>query len=211
MDPSQLLQGSPTVKPKDGGEVGTVIVESGLANMEIETFSKEESRRVRRNNIGNALTNTLRQDVHISLNQVNAGTQLLQAAIIISEIPANLILQRLGPRVWLTTLLAVWGTVTLTQAWITNVHSFYATRFLLGLFEGGFIPGAQYILALFYKSDELALRTAIFYIGNYAAAGTGSLIAAGILKLDGKANLAGWRWLFINALPVRTNTKFTQS
>lgn len=150
-----------------------------------------------RSNLANALTNTLRQDLDLSLAQINTGAQLLQAGIIIAEIPANIILQRLGPRVWLTFLLATWGTVTLTQAFMTNVHSFYATRFLLGVFEGGYIPGSQYVMALFYKSDELALRTAIFYIGNYAATGTGSLIAAGILEMHGIVNLSGWRWLFI--------------
>ncbi|KAJ3474129.1 hypothetical protein NLG97_g9977 [Lecanicillium saksenae] len=148
-------------------------------------------------NIGNALTNSLKEDLSLSLGQVNVGTQIFQVGIIVSEIPANIILQKLGARVWLTALLAIWGTITLAQAWMTNVHSFYGTRFLLGLFEGGFIPGSQYVLALFYKSDELALRTAIFYTGNYAAAGTGSLIAAGILKMDGTSNLAGWQWIFI--------------
>ncbi|TQV96652.1 hypothetical protein V2A60_002962 [Cordyceps javanica] len=184
----------------------------------LETITKEEEKRVRRkldlyllpalvlgflalqfdrSNMANALTNTIRADLGLSLSQVNAGSQILQAGIVVSEIPANVILQRLGARVWLATLLAVWGTITLTQAWMTSVPAFYATRFLLGLFEGGFIPGAQYVLALFYRADELALRTANFYAGNYAATGTGSLIAAGLLELHGTAGLSGWRWLFI--------------
>ncbi|KAJ6788649.1 hypothetical protein PWT90_06957 [Aphanocladium album] len=182
------------------------------------TISEEDERRIRRkldfyllpilvlgfialqfdrSNISNALTNTFQKDLGISLGQVNAGSQIFQAGILVSEIPANIVLQKLGARVWLMTLLAIWGTITLTQAWMTNVRSFYTTRFLLGFFEGGFIPGSQYVLALFYKSDELALRTAIFYFGNYAATGTGSLLAAGILKMDGTSSLSGWRWLFI--------------
>lgn len=151
-----------------------------------------------RSNIGNALTSTFKEDLSLTLAQVNTGTQLLQVGIIVAEIPANILLQRIGPRVWLAALLLLWGTVTLTQAWMTDVHSFMATRFLLGLLEGGFVPGSQYILALFYRSDELALRTAIFYIGNYAATGTGSLIAAGILRMDGLSRMAGWQWLYIS-------------
>ncbi|KAI8715230.1 MFS domain-containing protein [Fusarium sp. LHS14.1] len=150
-----------------------------------------------RTNIGNAITDTLTQDLGITNNQVNVGNQLMFAGIVIAEIPSNLILQRLGAPVWLTLQVAIWGTIALSQAWCTNVHSFYATRFLLGMFEGGYIPGSQYMLALFYKKNELALRTSVFYFGNYSAAATGSLIAAGILQLGGKGGLAGWQWLFV--------------
>jgi len=102
-----------------------------------------------------------------------------------------------GAPKWITLQIILWGLIALFQAFITNQSSYYATRFLLGMFEAGFIPGAQFMLGTFYKRQELAIRTSIFYIGNYFAAGTGSLMAAGILKLDGKCSLAGWQWLFI--------------
>ncbi|KAL2811059.1 vitamin H transporter [Aspergillus granulosus] len=150
-----------------------------------------------RSNISNALTDTITDDLNISSDQVNFGSQLMLIGIVIAEIPSNLILQKLGASVWLTFQMLVWGTIALTQSWCTNVHSFYATRFLLGLFEGGYIPGAQYMLALFYTRKELARRTAIFYFGNYSATATGSLIAAGILKMAGIQGLSGWQWLFM--------------
>ncbi|KAL3470741.1 major facilitator superfamily domain-containing protein [Aspergillus californicus] len=149
-----------------------------------------------RSNISNALTDTITEDLHITSDQVSAGSQIMAAGVVVAEIPSN-ILQRFGASVWLTGLIAVWGTISLTQAFVTNINSFYATRFLLGLSEGGYIPGAQYLLALFYKPDELAMRTAIFYFGNYFATATGSLIAAGILQMAGIHELGGWRWLFI--------------
>lgn len=151
-----------------------------------------------RSNISNALTDTITTDLGITTDQVSSGSQLLAAGIVIAEIPSNLILQKLGASVWLTFLLCIWGTISLTQAYVTNIHGFYATRFLLGMSEGGYIPGAQYVLALFYKEDELAMRTAIFYFGNYFSTATGSLIAAGILKMGGIHGLAGWQWLFIS-------------
>ncbi|KAL0933721.1 alternative sulfate transporter [Colletotrichum truncatum] len=150
-----------------------------------------------RSNISNALTDTLTTDLKISKDDVNLGDQLMMAGIIIAEIPSNLLLQKLGAPIWLTGQVLIWGTVALTQAWITNVHSFFATRFLLGFFEAGFIPGGQYMLALFYREKELALRTSIFYFGNYFATATGSLIAAGVLQMGGIAGLSGWQWLFI--------------
>ncbi|RSM19062.1 hypothetical protein CDV31_001983 [Fusarium ambrosium] len=150
-----------------------------------------------RSNIGNALTDTLTTDLGITKDDVNLGDQLMSAGIIIAEIPSNLVLQRLGAPIWLTGQVLVWGTIALTQAWITDMPSFLATRFLLGFFEAGFIPGGQYMLALFYREKELALRTSIFYFGNYFATATGSLIAAGVLQMGGIAGHAGWQWLFI--------------
>ncbi|KAI7764477.1 hypothetical protein LZL87_003682 [Fusarium oxysporum] len=150
-----------------------------------------------RSNISNALTDTLTTDLNITKDDVNLGDQLMMAGIIIAEIPSNIILQKLGAPIWLTGQVLIWGTIALTQAWVTNVHSFFATRFLLGLFEAGFIPGGQYMLALFYREKELALRTSVFYFGNYFATATGSLIAAGVLQMGGIAGLAGWQWLFI--------------
>lgn len=145
-----------------------------------------------RSNISNAMTDTLTEDLKITKNDVNVGSQLMAAGIVMAEIPSNLILQRLGAPVWLTFQMGVWGTIALTQAWCTNIHSFLATRFLLGVWEGGYIPGGQYMLALFYTREELALRTAIFYFGNYSATAIGSLMAAGILNMSGTLGHSGW-------------------
>ena len=150
-----------------------------------------------RSNIGNALTNTILQDLHITPGDINIGNQLMSLGIVVAEIPSNLILQRIGAPTWMTVLLFVWGVIALAQAFVRGRQSFYATRFLLGVFEGGYIPGAQYLLSLFYTPHELGLRTSIFYFGNYFAAGTGSLIAAGILQMHGIAGLSGWQWLFM--------------
>ncbi|KAK1573717.1 major facilitator superfamily domain-containing protein [Colletotrichum navitas] len=126
-------------------------------------------------NISNALTDTITEDLGITNND------LMFAGVVIAEIPSNLILRR--------------GTIALTQSWCTNTHSFLATRFLIGAFEGGYIPGGQYMLALFYTREELASRTAIFYLDNYAATATGSLIAAGVMNMGGTGGLSGWQWL----------------
>ncbi|KAH6957832.1 major facilitator superfamily domain-containing protein [Ilyonectria sp. MPI-CAGE-AT-0026] len=156
-----------------------------------------------RSNISNALTDTLTTDLGITSDDVNLGSQLMLIGIIVAEIPSNVLLQKLGAPIWLTFQMFVWGLIALTQAWCTNIHSFYATRFLLGLFEGGYIPGAQYMLALFYTRKELASRIAIFYFGNYSATATGSLIAAGVLQMAGINGLSGWQWLFISPIHGR--------
>lgn len=151
-----------------------------------------------RSNISNALTSTITTDLGISSDTINAGNQLQIAAIIIFEIPSNIILQKFGAPIWITGQCLLWGAISTFQAFIKNQSQFYATRFLLGMFEAGYIPGSMFVIALFYKRAELAKRTAIFYVGNYFAAGTGSLIAAGIFQISGRNGLSGWQWLFLS-------------
>ncbi|KAJ5280654.1 hypothetical protein N7478_006026 [Penicillium angulare] len=150
-----------------------------------------------RGNISAVLTSTITEDLGITTNQVNIGTQLLSAGIVLSEIPSNIIMQRLGPRVWLSGQLFAWGLVATFQAFVKSYPAYLVTRFLLGLCEGGFIPGALYYLSTWYKKEETSLRTTFFFYGQMFAAATSSLISAGVLKLSGTGGLEGWRWIFL--------------
>jgi MFS family permease len=94
-----------------------------------------------RGNSSAVLTSTITKDLHINTNQINVGSQLLSAGIVLSEIPSNIIMQRVGPRVWLSGQLFAWGLVATFQAFVQSYPAFLATRILLGLCEGGFIPG----------------------------------------------------------------------
>ncbi|GLA01257.1 hypothetical protein AnigIFM60653_011506 [Aspergillus niger] len=150
-----------------------------------------------RGNISAALTSTITEDLGVTTNQINIGTQLLSAGIVITEIPSNIILQRIGPQVWLSAQLIAWGLVGTFQAFVQSYPAYLATRLLLGLLEGGFIPGALYYLSTWYKRPETSFRTTLFFYGQMFAGATSSLISAGLLKLDGKCGLAGWRWIFL--------------
>ncbi|KAL4875118.1 major facilitator superfamily domain-containing protein [Aspergillus karnatakaensis] len=150
-----------------------------------------------RGNIGAALTSTITEDLNITTNQINVGTQLLSAGIVISEIPSNVILQRVGPQRWLSVQIFAWGLVATFQAFIKSYPSYLVTRFLLGLLEGGFIPGALYYLSTWYKKEETSLRVTLFFFGQMFSGATASLISAGLLTLAGKSGMAGWRWIFL--------------
>ncbi|OJJ95144.1 hypothetical protein ASPACDRAFT_36836 [Aspergillus aculeatus ATCC 16872] len=152
---------------------------------------------VDRGNISAALTSTITEDLHINTNQINVGTQLLSAGIVVSEIPSNIILQRVGPQVWLSAQLVAWGLVGVFQTFVKSYPAFLVTRLLLGLLEGGFIPGALYYLSQWYKRDEISFRTTLFFYGQMFAGATSSLISAGLLKLSGRCGLAGWQWIFL--------------
>ncbi|KAH7419803.1 putative allantoate permease [Cadophora sp. MPI-SDFR-AT-0126] len=158
-----------------------------------------------RGNISSALTSTLTKDLGINTNQVNVGSQLLSAGIVLLEIPSNIILQKawpssqnkVGPRPWLSVQILAWGLVATFQAFITNYASYLTTRLLLGLLEAGFIPGALYYLSTWYKKGETSLRVTFFFFGQMFANATSQLIAAGLLSLEGKRGLSGWQWLFL--------------
>ncbi|OOO07848.1 major facilitator superfamily MFS_1 [Aspergillus oryzae] len=152
---------------------------------------------VDRGNISAALTSTITEDLGITTNQINIGTQLLSAGIVITEIPSNIVLQRIGPQVWLSIQLFAWGLVATFQAFVQSYPAYLVTRLLLGLLEGGFIPGALYYLSTWYKRGETSFRTTLFFFGQMFAAATSSLISAGLLKLDGKCGFAGWQWIFL--------------
>ncbi|OJJ54833.1 hypothetical protein ASPSYDRAFT_210570 [Aspergillus sydowii CBS 593.65] len=150
-----------------------------------------------RGNISAALTSTITEDLNITTNQINVGTQLLSAGIVISEIPSNVILQRVGPQRWLSAQLFAWGLVATFQAFVQSYPAYLVTRLLLGLLEGGFIPGALYYLSTWYKRQESSLRITLFFFGQMFSGATSSLISAGLLTLSGKGGLAGWRWIFL--------------
>ncbi|KAF5233999.1 hypothetical protein FANTH_12353 [Fusarium anthophilum] len=148
-------------------------------------------------NLSSAITTTFIKDIGITNDIVNNGNQLLLAAIVIFEIPSNMMLSKLGAPVWLTLECFSWGMVATFQAFMNSKSSYYATRFLLGLFEAGYLAGSLVVIGMFYTKKEMALRMTVLYTANYLAAGTSSLIAAGIFNLDGAAGLKDWQWLFL--------------
>lgn len=156
-------------------------------------------------NISSAITTNFVHDIGITNDIVNAGNQLQFAAIVIFEIPSNMILSRIGAPLWLTIECFSWGMIATFQAWIHNQSSFYATRFLLGTFEGGYLAGCLLVIGTFYTKKETAMRMTVLYSSNYLAAGTSSLIAAGIFNLHEVGGLKDWQvcFAFLSSLVVQ--------
>ncbi|KAK4057507.1 hypothetical protein OIO90_001576 [Microbotryomycetes sp. JL221] len=150
-----------------------------------------------RGNISSAVTSTLLEDVSITLDQFNNGSTILYIFIVVLEIPSNVVLQRLGPQIWLSFQVLAFGTVATLQAFQHDYATYLATRALLGVTECGYIPASLYVISTFYRRGEIARRTAFFFTGSYLATACSGLLAYGILQLDGKHGLAGWQWLFI--------------
>jgi hypothetical protein len=89
-----------------------------------------------------------------------------------------------------------WSIVASCQSHLTGRSSFYATRSLLGLIEGGFIPDVILYLSYFFKGKELPNRLAWFWTAYIGTNIISSFFAFGILRLRGRNGWAGWQWLF---------------
>lgn len=131
------------------------------------------------------------------------GAGLFFIGYFIFEVPSNLILQRVGARIWIARIMVFWGIVSALMMFTNGKTMFYIMRFLLGAAEAGFFPGVILYLTFWFTSKERARVVAIFATGGVVAGAIGSPISGGILTMHGFGGLEGWQWLFlIEAIPA---------
>ncbi len=119
------------------------------------------------------------------------------------EVPSNLILQRVGARIWIARIMIVWGIVSGCFMFLKGATMFYWMRFLLGAAEAGFFPGVLLYFTYWYPPAERARTIALFSVGGVAAGVIGNPISGALLTLNGWGGLHGWQWLFlIEAIPA---------
>ncbi|KAL6708204.1 hypothetical protein ACN47E_003388 [Coniothyrium glycines] len=155
-------------------------------------------------NLGNArtLNNDIPSDNIVSVlsltgNRYNIAVSVFFVPYVLFEAPSNFAMKYFSPSVWIGRIMISWGIITVCTAAVSSYGGLLAVRFFLGVAEAGFFPGVVMYLCYWYKPSERATRLAIF-AGSVAVAGAFSgLLATGISFLNGKADLAGWQWLFI--------------
>ncbi|UNI22514.1 hypothetical protein JDV02_008397 [Purpureocillium takamizusanense] len=150
-----------------------------------------------RTNVGNAKIIGLEKDLGISDLQYTQGLAVFYATYIASELPSNLVLKKVSPKIWLPCLTAAWGLVTMCLGFVRGYASFVAVRAVLGVTEGGLLPGMVLYLSGLYTRGELALRIGIFYTAASLSGAFGGLLARGLSAIGPRGGLEGWRWIFI--------------
>jgi len=113
------------------------------------------------------------------------------------EVPSNLILARVGARLWITRIMITWGILSVLMMFISGPISFYVLRFLLGVAEAGFLPGIIYYLGNWYPAKDRARAVSWFMLAIPLSTVVGGPLAGFILELDGWHGLQGWQWLFL--------------
>jgi len=125
------------------------------------------------------------------------GAGMFFVGYFLFEVPSNLILHRVGARVWIARIMIVWGLVSMAFVFVKGVASFYVLRFLLGAAEAGFFPGVILYITYWYPPSERAGIIALFAMGAIAAGVIGSPISGALLAMNGIGGLGGWQWLFL--------------
>ena len=125
------------------------------------------------------------------------GAGLFFIGYFLFEVPSNLILQRVGARIWIARIMIVWGIVSSAMMFIGSTTGFYFIRFLLGVAEAGFYPGVILYLTYWFPDKERAHTVALFATGTVIAGVVGSPLSGAILELHGLDGLEGWQLLFL--------------
>lgn len=139
----------------------------------------------------------LQRDLGLSDAAFGLGGGLFFLGYCLFEIPSNLILERVGARVWIARIMIGWGLVSMAMMFMTGVWSFYAMRVLLGIAEAGFFPGMVLFLTYWVPAAERAKTGALFMTAAPVAVIVGAPVSQAFLALDGWLGLAGWQWLFL--------------
>ena len=138
-------------------------------------------------------TNILVQ-LGMTADQYNWVQSTYYIAYIVFELPSNLLLKRMGPRLFHARIMFVWGAILALHAAVKNGSGLLAARFFLGLAEAGLFPALMTQFASWYRSDEMG-KPVVWLFGIFTLANiVGSLLIYGIAFLDGHRGLSSWQW-----------------
>ena len=146
---------------------------------------------------------TMNEDIGISAAAFGLGAGLFFIGYFVFEVPSNLIMYKVGARIWMARIMITWGIVAGAQALAVGETSFYIIRVLLGIAEAGFFPGMILYLTFWFPADSRARAVGWFMAAIPLSTAIGAPLGGLLLKLDGIWGLAGWQWLFIvEAIPT---------
>jgi len=142
-------------------------------------------------------------DLRFSETIYGLGAGIFFLGYFLFEIPSNIILHKVGARLWIARVMLTWAVISAAMVFVRSATGFYVLRFLLGVAEAGFFPGVILYLTYWFPSARRARIIALFMTGIPIAGVIGGPLSGWILKhMTGVQGLAGWQWLFlIEALP----------
>jgi MFS transporter, ACS family, tartrate transporter len=139
----------------------------------------------------------MNRELGLSESVFGLGAGLFFIGYSIFEVPSNLILARVGARLWIARIMISWGVVAMAMIAVRGAASFFALRFILGLAEAGFFPGVILYLTFWFPAREQARAVALFMTATALAGVIAGPVSGALLELHGLAGLSGWQWLFI--------------
>ncbi len=187
---------------------GTITVSSSGSSIERRTIRKLQIRLlpflfllyvvafVDRINIGFAAL-TMNKELAITSQQFGFAAGIFFFGYFLFEVPSNLLLHKIGARIWITRILITWGILATLTGFVHNVHQLYVVRFLLGLAEAGYFPGIVLYLTYWFRQKEQAQAIALFLTGLPITSIVGAPISGLVLDHAHWLGVSSWRWLLI--------------
>jgi MFS transporter, ACS family, tartrate transporter len=146
---------------------------------------------------------TMRGDLDMSAATFGFATGMFFWGYFIFEVPSNVILEKVGARLWIARIMITWGILAGATAMVTGATSFSVVRFLLGVAEAGFFPGLVLYFTYWFPSYHHARIVSGFLIGLPIAVAAGAPVSTALLGLDGLFGLKGWQIMYIaEAIPT---------
>src|ERR1700753_3084176 len=135
---------------------------------------------------------TMRDDLGISASAYGFALGTFYWGYFIFEVPSNVIMERVGARLWIARIMITWGLLAGATAAVTGSTSFGVVRFLLGVAEAGFFPGILLYFTYWFPTYHHARIVSGFLIGLPIAVAGGAPISTALLGLGGLFRLGGW-------------------
>uniref|UniRef100_E6PMM7 Putative tartrate transporter n=1 Tax=mine drainage metagenome TaxID=410659 RepID=E6PMM7_9ZZZZ len=140
----------------------------------------------------------MKSDLGFSDAVYGFGAGIFFLGYVLFEVPSNLVLHRVGARIWIARIMITWGLISALTMFIQTPTMFYVARFLLGLAEAGFFPGIILYLTYWYPAAKRSQMTAWFMSAVALSGLIGGPVSGWILhSFHGHNGLAGWQWLFL--------------
>lgn len=153
-------------------------------------------------NIGFAAL-TMNKDLGFSSAVFGFGAGVFFFGYFLFEVPSNIVLDKVGARLWIARVMITWGLISGAFAFVQGETSFYALRFLLGAAEAGFFPGIILYLTYWFPARYRAGVVSLFMAAAPVSVVLGSPISSALLEMEGVLGLHGWQWMFIiEAIPA---------
>jgi ACS family tartrate transporter-like MFS transporter len=145
----------------------------------------------------------MRAQLGFSDSVYGLGAGIFFLGYFLFQVPANLVLQRVGARRWISALMICWGVISGCMLLVHSIASFYSLRFLLGVAEAGFFPGVIFYLRSWFPARARAGVVALFMTAGPVSGVIGGPISGLLLDWNHHGGLAGWQWMFLlEAIPA---------
>ena len=151
---------------------------------------------VDRINVGFAAL-TMRGDLGMSATAFGVATGLFYWGYFIFEVPSNIIMEKVGARMWIARIMITWGILACATAWATGETSYGIIRFLLGVAEAGFFPGIVLYFTYWFPSYHHGRIVSGFLIGLPIAVAAGAPISTALLSFEGLFGYHGWQVMYV--------------